>query len=86
VTHVGQTTRGTLSDVLSKPLPNGWSLNLSNEIYIDADGRRWEGVGIPPQIALDVFSAQDPTKGHVEAVRAIVAAIRSGTPISLSSN
>ena len=78
VTHVGQKTRGALSDELSKSLPNGWSLNLSNEIYLDSKGRRWEGKGIPPQIALEVFSPKDLTLGHVEAVRRIVASIRSG--------
>lgn len=82
VTHLGQATRGTLSDELSKPLPIGWTLNLSNEVYLDADGKCWEGSGIAPQIALEVFCEDDVTKGHVEAVRAIVDAIRSGEPVS----
>ncbi|MEZ5946895.1 MAG: S41 family peptidase [Hyphomonas sp.] len=76
VTHVGEATRGALSDILSKPLPNGWTLNLSNEIYLDADGRHWEGVGIPPEIAIAVFSQDDPFTGHVEAISKVVALAR----------
>jgi carboxyl-terminal processing protease len=81
VTHLGQATRGTLSDELWKTLPNGWTLSLSNEVYLDADGELWEGTGIPPQIALEVFSPKDVTHGHLEAVRAIISAIRTGEPV-----
>ena len=81
VTHLGQATRGALSNILSKPLPNGWSVNLSNEIYLDAQRKHWEGTGIPPQVPVEIFSAEDVTVGHVEAVRAIVEAIRRGAPI-----
>ena len=28
VVQVGGTTRGAFSDMIEKPLPNGWSLNL----------------------------------------------------------
>ncbi len=71
VTHVGQATRGSLSDNLWKRLPNGWSLSLSNEVYADADGRRWEGKGIPPQVRLEVSTAQETTAGQVKVVRAV---------------
>ena len=81
VTHLGQATRGALSNILSKPLPNGWSVNLSNEIYLDAQRKRWEGTGIPPQVPVEIFSAEDVTVGHVEAVQAIVEAVRRGAPI-----
>lgn len=84
VTHVGEATRGALSDILSKPLPNGWAVNLSNEIYLDAERKRWEGIGIPPQVPVGIFSAADVTVGHVEAVRAIVEAIRRGAPFELA--
>lgn len=78
VTHVGTATRGSLSDVLAKPLPNGWSLNLSNEIYLDVQGRAWEGKGIPPEAPLEVFSREDVTKGHVAAVQTVAAMARRG--------
>ncbi|MCE8000889.1 MAG: S41 family peptidase [Rhodobiaceae bacterium] len=68
VTHVGEATRGALSDVLSLRLPNGWRLNLSNEVYLDAAGRHWEAVGIPPDIEVPVFDAKDPIASHRSAV------------------
>jgi hypothetical protein len=50
VTRVGTPTHGILSDSLEKQLPNGWSLGLSNEVYVAADGNLYEGRGIPPNI------------------------------------
>jgi carboxyl-terminal processing protease len=54
VTHLGETTDGSLSDELWKTLPNGWTLSLSNEIYLDSEGVLWEGRGIPPEIPLAI--------------------------------
>jgi carboxyl-terminal processing protease len=78
VTHAGQTTRGSLSDMLGKRLPNGWSVTLSNEVYLDADGKGWEGAGIPPSLAIPVFTGDDdPAASHTRALRALVARIDS---------
>ena len=49
VRHAGGRTRGALSDQLSKPLPNGWTLTLPAEIYRAPDGRLYEGIGITPE-------------------------------------
>ncbi len=76
VTHLGSTTRGALSDVLDKSLPNGWEISLSNEVYRDSDGVMWEGRGIAPQVPLTVFDPADPHRGHVEAVRRVQARAR----------
>ena len=54
VTHIGLATRGSLSDILSKRLPNGWVLNLSNEVYLDHEKTAWEGTGIKPHIEIAV--------------------------------
>ena len=72
VTHAGQRTRGALSDEFYKALPNGWYISMSNEIYKDPKGRVWEGIGIEPEIPLTVFRTDDPTIGHVAAVREIL--------------
>ncbi len=72
VVHVGTSTRGALSDVLAKPLPNGWVLELSNEDYRDAEGRAFEGHGIPPHETLDLFPESDLPGGHASAVRRLV--------------
>jgi carboxyl-terminal processing protease len=76
VTHLGGTTRGSLSDVLTKPLPNGWSVTLSNEVYLDAKGKAWEGKGVPPQVSVDEFSAEDFAAGHLKAIEAALALAR----------
>ena len=78
VTHVGQRTRGSLSDVLTKRLPNGWFVTLSNEVYLDGAGKGWEGLGIPPTVPVAVFTGQDKDDAavsHERAVRGIVAGV-----------
>jgi len=72
VTQVGTTTRGSFSTVMSKPLPNGWVVELSNEIVSAPDGRVFEEAGIAPDIEMDVFPADDPVGGHKAAINTIV--------------
>ncbi|MGD1946337.1 MAG: S41 family peptidase [Croceivirga sp.] len=50
---VGSSTEGIFSDVLEKTLPNGWSFELSNEVYLDMKGNNYESIGIPPDIPID---------------------------------
>lgn len=52
VKSVGTNTYGVLSDILFKVLPNGWFAGLSNEIYESADGKVYEGSGVPADIAI----------------------------------
>jgi hypothetical protein len=51
-TLVGSNAQGALSDALTRILPNGWVLTLSNEEYTAPDGTVFEGVGVPPDIAV----------------------------------
>jgi carboxyl-terminal processing protease len=53
ITRIGSNTEGIFSDILEKKLPNGWILNLSNEIYQDTSGTCYESMGIPPDIQLN---------------------------------
>ncbi|RKH31915.1 peptidase [Corallococcus praedator] len=71
VRHVGTRTRGSFSDVLVKPLPNGWTVHLSNEHYTDPKGEDFEARGAPPQQPLDVFPEADLSHGHARAMRAL---------------
>ncbi len=48
ITRIGSDTEGIFSDILEKKLPNGWTLNLSNEIYQAVNGTCYESLGIPP--------------------------------------
>ncbi|MBZ4373905.1 S41 family peptidase [Corallococcus sp. AS-1-6] len=71
VVHVGTATRGAFSDMLVKPLPNGWTVHLSNEHYADARGQDYEARGLPPQRPLEVFKSEDPWHSHARALRAL---------------
>jgi Peptidase family S41/Tricorn protease C1 domain len=60
--RVGETTAGALADVLMKPLPNGWRVGISNEIFRGAGGQDVETIGITPDIAVpNHFSSQTLT-------------------------
>lgn len=74
VTHVGETTRGALSDAVSRTLPNGWQLNLSNEVYLDSEGRHWEGIGIPPEVEMPVLLNTVPIASHHYAILTLLGA------------
>ncbi len=63
VTLIGERTAGILSDILEKPLPNGWFVGLSNEVYLDAQGVSFEGVGLTPEIEVPVFRLSDIDAG-----------------------
>lgn len=60
VTTIGENTSGALSDMMERQLPNGWSFSLPHQVYESPDGMRFEGLGIPPDIAvpmnIDMFS------------------------------
>ena len=72
VMHVGGTTRGAFSTPLAKPLPNGWYVELSNEIFADMQGEVFEGRGIPPAWPLTVFDPADPVASHARVLDAIL--------------
>jgi hypothetical protein len=59
VTRIGGTTAGAFSNALTMHLPNGWEIELSNEVWTAADGRVYEGIGIPPQVEAPVFIPGD---------------------------
>ena len=63
VTVIGERTAGILSDVLVKPLPNGWATGLSNEVYLDAQGVSLEAVGVTPEFEVPVFRLEDLEAG-----------------------
>lgn len=79
VVHVGEATRGAHSDVLTKKLPNGWSLDLSNEVYQDHKGEFWEGRGIPPHVQLQIFDLENPLEGHAKAIETVIKEIDAAT-------
>jgi len=53
VTIVGDTTSGCFADNEWHDLPNGWRFSLSKNLFVDADGRCWEGEGVHPDIKVE---------------------------------
>lgn len=66
VTLVGETTEGIVSDPLESTMPNGWELNICNEIYATADGEVFESSGVPPSITA-LFLDPDYTVNQQDA-------------------
>jgi carboxyl-terminal processing protease len=75
VIHAGATTRGAFSTPLAKRLPNGWLLELSNEVFAAPDASVYEESGIAPQVPLAVYPADAPVEGHWRAVERLAAMI-----------
>jgi hypothetical protein len=59
----GMATQGVFADNMDRTLPNGWTITVGNEDYVDPTGHDWEGLGIPPTTAFPVFTAQQ-IAGH----------------------
>jgi hypothetical protein len=68
VTRVGEHTQGVFSDVLVRHLPNGWIFGLPNEVFRTADGKTFDGPGIPPDVAVPVFTEADLAAGRDPAL------------------
>jgi hypothetical protein len=64
MTRLGDNTQGVYSDPLGRTLPNGWTFGLPNEIYLTPDGKSFDGPGIPPDIRLPIFPAEDLANGR----------------------
>lgn len=77
VTLAGESTRGAMSDRMTKPLPNGWKLQFGNELYVAPDGELYEGRGFEPDLPLAVFAADRIERGHAEAVIRLLEQIRA---------
>ncbi|MCX8210810.1 MAG: S41 family peptidase [Lewinella sp.] len=50
---IGSRTSGAVSDALPKQLPNGWFFSLSNEVYLDNQGKCYENIGVPVDYELN---------------------------------
>ncbi|MFH8410851.1 S41 family peptidase [Streptomyces sp. NPDC018019] len=57
--RIGENTQGVFSDTLDRTLPNGWKFALPNEEFLTADGRTFDGTGIPPTVRTPVFAPED---------------------------
>jgi len=77
VTVIGEKTRGCFSLIL-RGLPNGWFYGLANQVYTAADGKVYEGIGIPPSVEVDINPSgfQDNKDAILDKALELAGAIR----------
>jgi len=78
-TQVGDLTSGCFADSTHADLPNGWKLSYSHNLFLDPEGRCWEGIGVPPEVRV-VNTARDRAEGRDRVLELALApaATRSG--------
>ncbi|PYG26719.1 S41 family peptidase [Pelagimonas varians] len=69
VTTMGTSTAGGLSDVLEFTLPNGWRIGMSAQKYTSADGKAFEGKGIPPDIGFASEGTDEALDGAIQYLK-----------------
>ena len=72
VTLVGKRSLGILSGMLGKSIGPHY-VTLSNQRLVTINGEYYEGLGVPPDWEIEVFPRGNIMRGHMEAVRKIVA-------------
>ena len=60
IKRIGSATMGAMSTTLDKLLPNGWEFAVSNEVYMDNEGRCYENIGIPVHYELNYLKDRQP--------------------------
>lgn len=68
VTIIGENSRGAMSDALTKALPNGWGISISNEKYMDERGNNYEFTGIPVEESFEFPNLLDIEKSRDSAL------------------
>jgi C-terminal processing protease CtpA/Prc len=76
---VGDTTLGGLGNPLQRVLPNGWTYRVPQWIEYDIAMQIFEGVGIPPAVAV-MHSTADSTAGRDPQLEAGIARARLRIP------
>lgn len=75
IIHIGDTTSGGFSDVISRELPNGWLYFVSVGDYRNAAGQSEEGKGIVPAIRI-INTKEDITSGKDKVLEAALQRLR----------
>jgi C-terminal processing protease CtpA/Prc len=78
VTLLGEPTQGAFSDVLEKRLTNGYAVGLANEYYLDPEGRSFETLGVPVDVEVVQFDAQQRRAGIDPSIEAAVELLGAG--------
>jgi carboxyl-terminal processing protease len=77
VTHLGQRTRGYVSGILNKPLPASLAVSVTSKVIRTPNGESFEARGIPPQVSVEVFPADNVLGGYPLALQKAVELIRA---------
>ena len=77
IVRIGDPTEGIFSNLLERRLPNGWRFELSNEVFHAMDGRVFEAVGVPPDIAIPLFTQEDATNRRDPAIERALTILNS---------
>lgn len=85
VSLVGQSSNGSVSDVLGFTMPNGWTATLSHQVYTDALGGAVEGGGVIPQTFAPVYALEDFEYGSDNAVDLVLQKLNQPLPYALNS-
>lgn len=78
VTVVGDTTSGCFADMKWFDLPNGWRYSISRNLFVDYNGKCWEGIGVPPDVLVPGRHRQGDTDRAMD--RALVLLEGNGPP------
>jgi C-terminal processing protease CtpA/Prc len=76
ITRIGENTQGVFSEVLMRKLPNGWTFGLPNQIYKTAEGKSFDGVGVPPDVTVPVFPVEELKAGRDSGMEKAVEILR----------
>ncbi|WP_344369257.1 S41 family peptidase [Streptomyces indiaensis] len=74
--RIGQATQGVFSDVMERRLPNGMTVILPNEEFLNRSGRTYDGTGIPPHLTEPVFTEDEFAKKRDSAFDRAVGVLR----------
>jgi hypothetical protein len=80
VTVLGERSQGAFSDVLEKQLTNGFAVRLANEYYLDPEGRSFETLGVPVDVAVAQFDPQLRRAGVDPGIEAALVLLGAGGP------
>ena len=71
------------SDILEAELCNGWSVGLSNQIYTNHRGEKYEGTGLAPDLAVgEAYPSEFELQTGRDDVLAAAVGLLSDTAIS----
>lgn len=83
---IGEPTHGSLSDALMHQLPNGWTLTLSNERYLDPTGQLLEVQGVLPDVPVYPYLSLDLPLQSVTAIDRALQLLQAPASRSASAN